>query len=94
MARALGFTRARISQLMDLLLLAPDIQAEILFLDVPPGEQPLSERRLRDTVLKSLDWREQRRRWQALVRPGVGVTPAVGDAISDPSRGRTVDTRP
>lgn len=62
MARALGFTRARISQLMDLLLLAPDIQAEILFLEVPPGEQPLSERRLRDTVLKSLDWREQRRR--------------------------------
>jgi len=63
MSRALGLTRARISQLMDLLLLAPDIQAEILFLEVPPGEQPLSERRLRDTVLKSLDWREQRTAW-------------------------------
>ncbi len=63
MARALGFTRARVTQLMDLLLLAPDIQAEILFLEVPPGEQPISERRLRDTVLKSLDWREQRKRW-------------------------------
>ncbi len=66
MARALGFTRARVTQLMDLLLLAPDIQAEILFLDVPPGEQPISERRLRDTVLKSLDWREQQRRWDRL----------------------------
>lgn len=63
MARALGFTRARVTQLMDLLLLAPDIQTEILFLECPPGEQPISERRLRDTVLKSLDWREQRKRW-------------------------------
>ncbi len=66
MARALGFTRARVTQLMDLLLLAPDIQAEILFLEVPPGEQPISERRLRDTVLKSLDWRDQRKRWAKL----------------------------
>jgi hypothetical protein len=63
MARALGFTRARVTQIMDLLLLAPDIQAEILFLECPPGEQPISERRLRDTVLKSLDWREQRTAW-------------------------------
>ncbi|MHB1843264.1 MAG: hypothetical protein ACYCWW_00335 [Deltaproteobacteria bacterium] len=66
MARALGFTRARVTQLMDLLLLAPDIQAEILFLEVPPGEQPLSERRLRNTVLKSLDWLEQRQAWARL----------------------------
>lgn len=66
MARALGFTRARVTQLMDMLLLAPDIQTEILFLEVPPGEQPISERRLRDTVLKSLDWRDQRKRWAAL----------------------------
>ena len=52
---------------MDLLLLAPDIQAEILFLDVPPGEQPISERRLRDSVLKSLDWVVQRERWRQLL---------------------------
>lgn len=63
MARDLGFTRARISQLMDLLLLAPDIQEELLFLEVPPGKQPLSERALRETVLRSLDWCEQRRLW-------------------------------
>ncbi|MBK8482437.1 MAG: hypothetical protein IPL40_14940 [Proteobacteria bacterium] len=67
MSRALGLTRARISQLMDLLLLAPDIQAEILFLEVPPGAQPVSERRLRDAVLDSLDWGEQRRRWDQLL---------------------------
>jgi len=69
MARELGFTRARISQLMDLLLLAPDIQEEVLFLEAPPGKQPVTERAVRDEVLKSLDWGEQRRRWQALRTP-------------------------
>ena len=68
MARALGFTRARITQIMDLLLLAADIQEEILFLEVTPGAQPISERALREAVLKSLDWREQRRDWQK-IRP-------------------------
>ena len=66
MARDLGFTRARISQLMDLLLLAPDIQEELLFLEVPAGKQPLSERTLREAVLRSLDWNEQQRRWDSL----------------------------
>jgi len=51
---------------MDLLLLAPDIQEELLALEVPPGRQPLSERRLRESVLKTLDRGEQRRAWQAL----------------------------
>lgn len=66
MARSLGFTRARITQMMDLLLLAADIQEEILFLEVAPGAQPISERALRDGVLKSLDWLEQRRVWKKL----------------------------
>ena len=66
MARALGFTRARVTQIMDLLLLAADIQEEILFLEIAPGAQPISERALRDGVLKSLDWLAQRRRWAEL----------------------------
>jgi hypothetical protein len=66
MARDLGFTRARISQIMDLLLLAPDIQEEILFLEVPPGKQLISERALRDAILKSLDWSVQRACWEKL----------------------------
>lgn len=69
MARSLGFTRARITQMMDLLLLAADIQEEILFLEVAPGAQPISERALRDGVLKSLDWLEQRRAW-SVIRTG------------------------
>jgi hypothetical protein len=66
MTRAIGLTRARLTQLMDMLLLAPDIQAEILFLEAPPGEQPISERALRDGVLRTLDWGEQRRRWREI----------------------------
>lgn len=40
MARQLGFTRARVTQLMDLLLLAPEVKEEILFLELPPGPSP------------------------------------------------------
>ena len=37
LAAVLGFTRARVTQLMDLTLLAPDIQEEILVAEVEPG---------------------------------------------------------
>ena len=66
MARQLGFTRARVTQLMDLLLLAPEVQEEVLFLELPPGAQPVSERGLREAVLGTVDWQEQRRRWDGL----------------------------
>ena len=66
LARGLGFTRARVTQLMNLLLIATDIQEEILFLEVPPGRQPITEHALRDALLTTLDWREQRRWWDAL----------------------------
>lgn len=66
LARGLGFTRARVTQLMNLLLIATDIQEEILFLEVPSGRQPITEHALRDALLTTLDWREQRQRWDAL----------------------------
>lgn len=56
-ARRLRWTRARVSQVMDLLLLAPDIQEEVLFLDA--GSR-ITERSLR-AVVRHEDWREQRR---------------------------------
>lgn len=74
MARALGFTRARISQIMDLLLLAPDIQAQILRIEVEPGVQPLAERALRK-VLRSPVWEEQRREWASIAGSAGLVTP-------------------
>ena len=58
-ARELGLTRARVSQLLDLTRLAPDIQEEILFMNRVDGAEPMSERRLRD-VSNSNDWKEQR----------------------------------
>jgi hypothetical protein len=64
-ARQHGLTRARLTQLMNLLLLAPDIQEEILALEVPAGRQPLSERALR-RLTESLLWADQRVMWRAL----------------------------
>jgi hypothetical protein len=49
-ARRLGLTRARVTQLLDLTLLAPDIQAWILELQAVDGVEPMSERALRDIV--------------------------------------------
>ena len=64
-AANLGFTRARVTQLLALTLLAPDIQEEILFLEVEDGVERITERALRDVVAVD-DWGEQRRRWRAL----------------------------
>ena len=66
-ARALGFTRTRISQIMSLLLLAPDIQEEILSLRHPAGREPLSERDLRSVARHPL-WDDQRREWGTVRR--------------------------
>jgi len=66
-AANLGFTRARITQLLALTLLAPDIQEEILFLEVEDGVEQITERALRDVVSVD-DCAEQRRRWSTLRR--------------------------
>ncbi len=64
-ARRLGLTRARVTQLCDLTLLAPDIQEEILFLESVDGVEPLSERALRP-IASELDWSRQREMWRVL----------------------------
>lgn len=63
-ARALGFTRARITQLVDLTLLAPAIQEEILFAEVAVGRDGVSERSLR-AVVRTRDWRRQVSGWRS-----------------------------
>lgn len=61
-------TRARMSQITNLLNLAPDIQEALLFLPpVESGRDPITERQFR-SVLASSDWREQRSRWTAVLR--------------------------
>jgi hypothetical protein len=54
-----GVTRARVTQVMNLLGLAPDIQLELL-LSTPNYEQ--GERRLR-LIMAVPDWKEQRAMW-------------------------------
>lgn len=65
LARLGRVTRARLTQLMDLLLLAPDIQEEILALPaVEVGHDPIHERHLR-AIAAVLDWGKQCENWHA-----------------------------
>jgi hypothetical protein len=68
LARLGQVTRARISQIMNLLHLAPDIQEEILFLNRPEvGRDPFHLAPLQAIAAKA-DWPSQRRRWRHLRR--------------------------
>lgn len=59
-------SRARVTQIMNLLMLAPDIQEEILHLPrVPGGRDPIHLRQLQPIALVP-DWRKQRKLWKAL----------------------------
>jgi hypothetical protein len=62
LARLGRVTRARMTQIMKLLDLAPDIQEQILFL---PNWKGLNERNLRPIVSR-IDWNEQRRMFQKI----------------------------
>ena len=83
LARLGQVTRARLTQIMNLLSLAPDIQEAILFLAEVRGErEAMSERRLRQTASR-LDWRRQRASWgrayqQPSHKPDGGILPATG----------------
>ncbi len=66
LARVGHVSRARLTQIMDLLLLAPEIQEEVLFLaPVVEGRDPVDERGLR-RVVGELEWRRQRRLWNSM----------------------------
>jgi hypothetical protein len=62
-ARLGQVTRARMTQSMKLLNLAPDIQEQILFLSAMKG---LNERNLRP-IVNRIDWNEQRPLFQKIV---------------------------
>ena len=62
LARLGRVTRARMTQIMKLLDLAPDIQEQILFL---PPVRGLNERNLR-SVVSRIDWRAQRRMFRKI----------------------------
>ena len=64
LARLGHVTRARVTQLMNLLWLAPDIQEDILFLPrTERGRDPIILRDLQP-IAAALDWYHQRRLWK------------------------------
>lgn len=59
-------SRARVTQIMNLLLLAPDIQEEVLFLPrTVRGHDPIAEPHVRH-IITVPDWGKQRRLWAEL----------------------------
>ena len=76
LARLGHVSRARITQIINLLYLAPDIQEEILFLSPNRrGRDPIHLRQLQ-AIAGILDWPEQRARWRELRRHGSNETAA------------------
>ena len=67
LARRSHVTQPRMSQIMSLNMLAPDIQEALLFL--PPettGRPFIHEKRLRP-ISSTLDWSQQRAAWQVIL---------------------------
>jgi hypothetical protein len=65
----LGFvTRARVTQIMNLTLLAPDIQEQLLFSEESTASAGIAERNLR-RIASAVSWKEQRR----FLRPGIAL---------------------
>lgn len=63
LARLVGVSRARLTQIMNLTLLAPDIQEALLFLPTKrSGRDGITERQLRPIAAEP-DWAKQRKRW-------------------------------
>jgi hypothetical protein len=66
LARLGGLCRERVSQIMRLVYLAPDIQVELLYLPpTPTGRYPISEPVVRK-IANLLSWTSQREHWMHL----------------------------
>jgi hypothetical protein len=76
-------TRARMTQIMNLLNLAPDIQEEILFLPcIASGRDPIRERGLRP-IAGIMDWRKQRKIWRL-----ISVSATTANSATSPTAAR------
>ena len=68
LARLGHVTRARISQVMNLLYLSPDVQEAVLFLPrTERGRDPIPLWRLQP-IASTVDWKKQRTLWASLLR--------------------------
>lgn len=66
LARLALVTRARMTQIMSLILLAPDIQEEILYLPRVDGSRDSVGEKMVRPIAAVPDWRKQRVMWRAL----------------------------
>jgi hypothetical protein len=67
LARLGQVSRARVTQIMNLLHLAPDLQEAILFLPrVARGRDPIQLHNLQ-ALTAVVDWQGQRRRWKEIL---------------------------
>ena len=61
-------SRARLTQIMNLVLLAPDIQEELLFLSWGPSKTPPVYLSQLQPIATTPDWNDQRKEWIGLRR--------------------------
>ena len=78
-ARLGHVSRARMSQILALVHLAPDLQEQLLFLKRPARGRTAPVLRQVLHVAAALDWDEQRRRWRRLQRANRQHRPTMFD---------------
>ena len=84
LARLGGVSRERLSQIMKLRWLAPDIQSEILQLARTPGGRfPVCETMLR-RVAEEPSWAEQKRRWRESRNAFASAASHLGESAKTP----------
>ena len=66
LARLGHVTRARVTQIMNLRLLAPEIQEELLFYESKPANETPNQLKAFQSVACDLSWAKQRKRWRGL----------------------------
>jgi hypothetical protein len=66
LARLGHVTRARVTQIMNLRLLAPEIQEELLFYEAVANHVELIQLKWLQTVASDFDWKDQRKRLRKL----------------------------
>jgi hypothetical protein len=78
-ARLGHVSRARMSQIIALVHLAPDLQEQLLFLKRPSCGRTAPVLRQVLHIAATLDWDEQRRRWRRLQRADRQLRPTTPD---------------
>ena len=69
LARLGRVSRARLTQIMNLVLLAPEIQEELLFLSSGPSERSPIHLRQLQPIATTLDWKQQWLLWEKVAAP-------------------------